>query len=125
MYYVRQQKILKECDKCGYKCDKKITFNKHKNIKHTKVASINNDNKAVTSKDTFYWDQCIFSCMSESALKKPISQTHESWTYRQSDECDLNCLNDKWTWSSIEAHKKSTAHCWETDETVCDECISC
>ena len=125
--------VLYECEKCNYKCEKKITFIKHKNTKHAKAASSKNDsdNKAVTSKDKFHCDQCIFSCSSKSSLKKHISQKHESLTNRpliHCDKCDLTFLEKK----EFEAHMEDK-HCSNlenqenackcTEETVCDKCL--
>ena len=63
---VTKNKMMSQCDNCAFECEKQITLNKPKNIKHTKVnwTKDNSAHKASNTKDKFHCDECSYSYMS-------------------------------------------------------------
>lgn len=126
-------KKLFRCNECDYTCEKQLFLSKHRNTKHTQMASREtaSDDKAVNvnSKDKFHCEECNFSCMSKKSLKKHQSQKHEHQKDNpmvKCEKCEMRFKNKtKLKFHMEEQHNiYNDENCMCTSETVCDECIN-
>ena len=87
--------VLYQCQKCENKCEKKVTFMKHKNTKHQPDGSIKPDNivDVVNTKDKFHSDECNYSCKANQSLKKHQEQNHIIEDLNTCNECDYKSIS--------------------------------